>query len=502
MLRQHISSLKSATLFLVLAQIPCVWGIDTQIDHATISLSSPTQNMDPTQSVTATDRAIYALTNGTLMNVNPAGEVEPGLAESITYSDDFTSATVKIRPGLKFSDGSPLTAEDVAATFIRHMGVEGSILNTFMSRLDRVEAVDELTAVFHFTAPFASFGNYTSTGSYGIYPARLINNPDFFAGPAVTSGPYRITSNWRGNRMELVQNDYYYETPAIRSISFRIVNDANSAISQLQAGQLDYIGDLPPNFVIPLRRMRDVAVSVVPAYGFQDLRIWNRDGPFADVNMRRAVSAALDRDAIVRIIWGEANQAMAGFWPPIMEGYDPEIPTTANLEAARDYLQRTECANGCEIRMIYSDQEFPFSGQLALIVQNQLANVGIRVRLERLDAATLISRLFAGNFDMVPGAMAASANIPDHLLGNALDGRGFLRAEFSGYNSDEMNAVIDVVSATAGEERAAALARIEDIFAKDQPYFIFAPLVRVAASRLPPEVISLVGNQIAVGSID
>jgi ABC-type transport system substrate-binding protein len=152
--------------------------------------------------------------------------------------------------------------------------------------------------------------------------------------------------------------------------------------------------------------------------------------------------------------------------------------------------------------MMYSDQDFPFSGQLALMVQSQLAEVGIEVQLEKLDASTMIDRLFAGDYDMVPGAMASTGNVPDPLLANALLGTGFLRSEFTGYDSDEMNALIQTVNVNDGEARSEAVVKIEALFSEDQPYVTLAPWVRGSASTLPDGVFSFVGAVAKMGSLD
>ena len=473
------------------------------VEEATVSLPAPAQSFDPTKTVTATDRAAFSLMNGTLFAQQIDGTIVPGLAASIEYNADFTEATVTLKPDLKFSDGSPLTAADVAATFTRHMGVEGSVLGAMMGRIAGVEATDEHTAHFTFKGPFPSFGDFASAGSYGIYPASgLEKGEEFFLNP-VTSGPYKIASTWASNKLELVANENYGggAQPAITNLTLTVIEDANSAVGQLQSGQVDYAGDLPPSFMLQLQGAPGLTVSSVPVYGFYDLRMWNQSGVFADPNMRNAVSAALDRDVIVRSIWGDTNR-LAGFWPQSMAFYDPSQSTARDLDAAKAYLAKTECASGCQVRLMYSDQEFAFSSQLALIVQNQLKDVGIDVQLERLDASTLIQRLRAGDYDMVPGAMASAANIPDHLLGNALLGTGSLKAEFTGYNSEAMDALIARVNQTSGEERAAAAAEIGALFAEDRPYAILAPWVRGAATSLPEGTVSLVGTGIVVGGLD
>lgn len=475
-----------------------------KVDKATVSLPAPAQSFDPTKTVTATDRAAFSLTNGTLFAPQVDGTIVPSLAESIAYNDDFTQATVTLKPNLKFSDGSPLTAADVAATFTRHMAVEGSVLGAMMGRIEKVEATGDTTAVFTFKGPFPSFGDFASAGSYGIYPAAGLEKGDeFFLNP-VTSGPYKIGSTWASNKLDLVANENFGggAQPAITNLTLTVIEDANSAVSQLQSGQVDYAGDLPPSFMLQLQGAPGLTTQSIPVYGFYDLRMWNQAGIFADTNMRNAVSAALDREAIVRSIWGDTNQPLAGFWPPSMAFYNPDESTARDLDKAKALLAQTECADGCQVRLMYSDQEFAFSSQLALIVQNQLKDVGIDVQLERLDASTLIQRLRAGDYDMVPGAMASAANIPDHLLGNALLGTGSLKAEFTGYNSEAMDQLISKVNSSSGEERAAAAAEIGALFDTDRPYAVIAPWVRGAATRLPEGTVSLVGTGIVVGGVD
>src|SRR5215217_3530577 len=468
------------------------------VDHITVSLPAPTQSIDPTGSVSATDRAFYSLTNGTLTRTQIDGSIVPGLAESIEFSDDFTSAVVTLQAGLKFSDGTPITGNDVAATFMRHKSVEGSVLGAMMNRITTVEATGDLTAKFTFANPFPSFADFASSGAYGIFPAAGIATEGFFEAP-VTSGPYKFTTGWASNKIELVVNENYGgPKPAAAAVTLSIVEDANSAISQLQAGQLDYAGDIPPNFIPQLQGAPGITVLPVTVYGFYDLRMWNQSGIMADANIRKAVSLALDRNAIVRSIWGDVNQPLAGFWPQSMAWYT-DVSTAQDLDAAKALLAGTACESGCTIRMMYSDQEFAFSSQLALIVQNQLKEIGVDVQLERLDAATLVQRLRAGEYDMVPGAMAAAANIPDPLLANALLGSGPLKAEFTGYSSPDMDALIAKVNQTAGDARATAAAELQAQFANDAPYATLAPWVRVGASRLPEGTVSLVGTGIVVG---
>lgn len=462
------------------------------IPTAVISLPAPSQSFDPTATVSATDRVASALMNTSLFLTLPDGTVEPGLADAVEFNDDLTTATVTLREA-NFSDGSPITAEDVAATFTRHLGIEGSTIASTTDRIESVTALDEGTVEFVFPAPYPSFEG--QAGVLAIYPAAAMADAEaYFANPTVTSGQYTISDGWSSNRLELEANPEYWDgAPAVDHVTFNIIEDANSAISQLQSGQVDFAGDLAPNFITQIQGTPGIDVLMSDVYGFYDVRLQNLHGPFSDENVRKAANAALDRDQIVTSIWGENNSPQAGFWPEGMEGHDASKSTAQDLDAAREFLAGTECESGCSVSMMYSDQDFPFSGQLALMVQAQLAEIGITVELEKLDASTMIDRLFAADFDMVPGAMASTGNIPDPLLANALDGNGFLKAEFTGYNSPEMNDLIAIVGRDGGAERSAAVTDIEALFSEDQPYVTLAPWVRGSASTLPAGAFQLVG---------
>jgi len=136
------------------------------------------------------------------------------------------------------------------------------------------------------------------------------------------------------------------------------------------------------------------------------------------------------------------------------------------------------------------------------MVQQQLKEIGMNVTLEQVDGATLVDRLFAADYDIVPGAMASASNTPDQLVSNALLGTGPLKSEFTGYNSETMNELSVGVTSTTGDERVEAQAAVEEQFAEDQPLATLAPWVRGSATKLPDGVFALVQSGARMGSQD
>jgi peptide/nickel transport system substrate-binding protein len=480
-------------------------GPPAQRDSIVVAMPAASQSLNPAATQSPTDRIQQQLTNGTLFTLAPDGKVTPGLATDFKFNADYTQGTATLQKDLKFSDSSPLTAEDVAASFDFARNAKGSSLASYLTPLASVTATDETTVTFNFSSPYPSFESFLPLGSFGVYPSEALaaGVDPYFNKLEVTAGQYKVESAWAGDELKLTANQQYNgPQPLAKQVTIKIVSDANSAISQMESGQIDFAGDLAPNFLNSLGDAGKIKVHYTPVNGFYDLRLWNPSGPFSDVNMRKAVNEALDRPAIVSAIWGDGNVPQTGFWPSYMPGHEADRNKPRDLEAARRYLSQTEnCKTGCTVNMMYQDQSHPFASQFALLVQSQLAEIGITVKLDKVDAATATKRGRAGDYEMYPGSMPTTGDNPDTLLNNAVLGGAPTNSEFTGYNNPKMNDIVKVVRENLGDKRTKALADVEKQFAEDQPYVIFAPWVRGAATTLPDGFFALQDSRGQIGSV-
>jgi peptide/nickel transport system substrate-binding protein len=475
----------------------------TAVTHAVISYPSASQNaLDPAKVLVPVDVEVLDLINGKLFKTTASGGTQPDLALSATPNADLTVWTVKLRSGLKFSDGSPLTAKDVAASQMRNKAVPGNTISAFTTPLKTVVAQDALTAVFTFSIPFPDFKAYTAGAGYGaVYPAADVNNEASYKDP-VTAGRYKVVTPWSGGKIQLAANpDYWGGAPAITDLTVETITDPNSAVSQLQSGQINYAANLPSNYISQLKTTGKVHSTTVKADGFFDIRLNNATGPLADKNLRKAVSAAIDRPALVKAAFGSTNTAQSGFWPQQMLGYDPSSPTAVDLTAAKKYLAASKYPNGTKLTLLYSDQDMPFESQLALLVQSQLAKINVTVTLQSVDVSTLISHLVAGTYDMNFGANDAPGNIPGRLAEAALLGNGSIKAEFTGYNSPTMNSLIaglDVSSGTASKDYQD---KIGKLFTEDAPFVVWAPRIQLSATNLSSKDFMLTSTGTVIGNL-
>jgi ABC-type transport system substrate-binding protein len=466
-----------------------------------ISYPAVHQSFDPVATVATIDRAVNGQYGAGLVRMGMDGKVVLDLAENIELAADYASAKVTMKAGLTFSDGSPLGAKDVAATFTRHMGIESSNMKSLTNWFESVTAADETTVDFVFTAPFPSFVEYMCTEGALIFPAAAMekDDPSFWDLP-VAAGPYKLTAPWGSNKLLLERNDKYHGQAApFDTITFYSIEDANNAVQQLKAGQVDFAADLPPNYVEQLKGVEGVNAANIQGWGFYDLRFNNKAELTNDPKVRNAIDMALDREAMVASFWGGDNTAFGGFMPPTLDGYDESYNRPRDVEGAKQLLKGTDCETGCSIDFMYSASDFPFASQLALLVQAQLAEIGITVELENLDQATLVDRLFAGDYQIAPGAMNSSGPFPDGLILLSLDPTSGINAEFTFYDNPAMAELVTTVTTTLGDQRNNALTELQKLFDQDQPLSTYAIRVTGQATTLPTDQISLVGTMLVIG---
>lgn len=471
------------------------------IAHANLSFPSAPSSFDPTKSVNTIDGAVMEAIGARLTQLDLKGNIDMSLAKSITLNKDYTVATVTLKPGVKFSDGTDLTAADVAATFERDKAVKSSTINSLTDRFTSVVAKDSSTAVFTFKAPFPSFANAMANDGAVIFPkAGLAKGASFFALP-VAAGQYKLVKPWGNNQLTIDTNSNYFgSAPSIKQITFTSNADSNSVVSQLKSGQQDLAVDLPPSYLSQLKSTKGFVTRNVPGWGFYDLRLNTAKAPLNNVNVRNAIDKALDRQTLVQAIWAGQNQVLGGVWPSTLEGYNATYNTPQDIPGAKSLLTGTACANGCTLEMMYSDADFPFASQLVLLLQSQLKQIGITVKLDSVDQSTLVTRLFAGQFQMNPGANNSDGNYPDALASGSLLSSSGIHAEFTNYNSPAMDKLVQQDITTTGAAREQAALAIGALFNKDHPFVTYATRVRGQASDLPASAISIVGTSLVIAA--
>ena len=345
----------------------------------TVAFSSKIQTLDPAIAVAFPDQAALHLIGGTLFSLS-TGKLTPGLASSSKVSANGLQWTFVLRKGVKFSNGMPLTSADVKASFDRARTDKSNANLAEFLPITNITAPNPSTVVITMNRKYASLPTILGGPPWTVFPASMIKSKSFFDNP-VSAGQYVLTA-WGGtnNATFSVNKSYWGAKPTVPTIKFQTNPDPNSALAEVESGDLDVAFGLPPNLISQVRSPAHSEVTTM--YGEEVMTMRGAEAPFNQQALRVAVSDALDRGQMSQVIYGGKVKPMKGYWPSSMNGYDPSISTAQDLDAAKKAIAGTTCAKGCSVTLQYCSAAYPEQGPEALIVQSNLAKIGIKVQLE------------------------------------------------------------------------------------------------------------------------
>ena len=420
---------------------------------------------------------------------------EPDLAETWDLEDDKTHV-FKLREGVKFHDGTDCDAEAVKFSLLRVKEGEPKSPHAWkLALLDDIEIVDPLTLRLKFSQPYAFLpvalnGSTGRAGTIVSPTAAQKYGTDYGRNP-VGTGPFKFVS-WRENdAIELEANTEYFEPglPKLERVTFVLMNEASTALAALMAGQIDGMTDCPMQLVDQVEAFPNATLygEIEGNYTFVGMNC--RRAPFDDINLRRAVAWALDRDAIVKqAYFGRAQQAYTPISPPMTKFFDPDIASSGrgqwfDLEKAKEF--RAKAANQGEIEATYMMAERgPVGTRIAQTVAPMLAQIGIKANLELIEPAAWVKRRNAGDFDFYDFEWVADLD-PDETLypefrsDGAWNFCGWQNTEF-----DDLCAQAQVVLDT--EPRKELYYKAEDLLMDEAPIAIMAhmPIYKVFANKV------------------
>jgi peptide/nickel transport system substrate-binding protein len=452
-------------------------------------------SLDPSQSFWRAQLGILELSSGTLTKLERDGKrVTMELASSVEPAGD-KRFVVKLKPDLKFSDGSPLTADDVAATFGHYLTDEAAGLGFMFEAIKQVAAEGDDTVNFDLKRAYPSLPFILSYPNAAILPSETIESRGpkglYKLPPAPTAARFQVTS-MNPTKITLKANpNYTGKRPSAKTIVFEKIADPAARLAQLQSGQLDFADQIPPKSVAQVSDPLD-ARTATSVNGTVFLSMNNRDGSvLSDPRIRRAIAVAIDRNQINQLVWKGNNKLALGMFAGSSRYSHEFLPTAPETDEAKALLAGTKCASGCTLQLIAATGNEVYR-EVALSVQQQLKAIGIRVNMTLGDPATVDERSRAGNFDLRPMFNFDNADIPDGylfwLLGPAVD------ASYTGYSSPQMSQLMNETSSATGSARTAAIDQMNALFEKDVPFAPIGGMIVVSASRLSPELFDLDPN--------
>lgn len=357
-----------------------------------------------------------------LVEQDARARIRPMLAESWRPVSD-TVWEFKLRPGVKWHDGRDFTAEDVAFTISRVPDVPNSpaTFAGFVRAIQRVEIVDPLTLRFHTAAPHPLLPvEMASVQIVSRHVGQGAATEDYNSGKAaIGTGPYRLASYRAGDRTEFVRNENYWRGPEPWArVSYRFMANDASRTAALLAGDVDMIDQVPSNDLARMRREPRVTLSeiqglrliyLVPDYSRTDNPVFvtDNDGkplprnPFGDARVRRALSIAINREALAeRVMEGTAKPA--GQWLP--EGafsYNPEVRVPEpDPDGAKRLLAEAGYPQGFRMTLATPNDRYPNDARTAQAVAQMWTRIGVRTEVDAIPWASYSARAARQEFNM------------------------------------------------------------------------------------------------------
>lgn len=372
----------------------------------------------------------------TLIYRNPETfKYEPLLATSWKRVDDLTWEFT-LREGVTFHDGSAFDAQDVAFTLNHYADPKaGARSQASVSWIDSVEIVDPQTVRIISDAPFPAALEFVA-GNLPIYPSDYVERVGWqeFGQSPIGTGPYAYKAG-DSNSFTLTVHDGYFEgggkgTPAIETIKVRIIPDTATRIAEMIGGGVDWIWNVPADQIEQLNAVPGVTAKLgstmrIAMVAMDAAGRANSESPLADPRVRQAVNHAIDRKTLVNALVGGDGEVVNVPCYPLQFGCNTAAATVYKYDPdrARALLAEAGYGDGFNVRMA-SFRDRP----RAEAVQQYLADVGIKVDLEMLQARASFSAWREGEIDMWYGDWGsfsiadASASMGNFFNGGTNDG--------------------------------------------------------------------------------
>lgn len=386
-----------------------------QAQTITIGVEAPITSVDPHYHNLSPNNGLADVLFGALVEYDERVRPQPGLAVSWRALDD-TTWEFRLRPNVRFHNGNPFTAEDVAFTLARVPQVPNSPSSfvTFTRPITGVEIVDPLTIRFRTATPYPLI--VTDLASVRILNRAThegATTEDFNSGRvAIGAGPYRLVSFRQGDRVELERFDGYWgPAPAYQRATLRMIPNNAARTAALLAGDVDVIAAVPTSDLARIRGDQRFTISEADSVriiylaldhsrdanspGIQDNEgrpITDRN-PLRDVRVRRALSMAIDRAAIsARVMEGTSIPA-GQFLGEGTFAYVPDLqPTPFDLEGARRLLAEAGYPNGFRITLAGPNDRYVNDARIIQAIGQMWTRAGVRTSVEALPWTAYVPR--------------------------------------------------------------------------------------------------------------
>jgi peptide/nickel transport system substrate-binding protein len=389
---------------LLLAALPGT--ADAQKKTLTVALNQDPDVLDPTLSRTYVGRIVFAQICEKLYEIDEQLRILPHLAAGMpAVGDGGKTVTIKLRPNVKFNDGTPMTAEAVRFSLDRHKTMAGSNRKSELESVAAVEVVDPLTVRLRLKAPFSPLtAQLADRAGMPVSPAAAQKLGDKFGTAPVCVGPWQFVERVAQDRIVVERSPHYFDPAAAKfdRVVFRIIPDDNVRLANLRSGDIDVSHQVTPTDAGSLKKEGRFDVASVTGLGFNSITInlRNKTGktnppgdlgtPLAnDPRVREALELSIDREALVQVAYDGLYTPGCGPISPNSVFFDKSRPCSQrDVARAKKLLADAGLASGYKFEMVVINN--PQQRRVGEVIQGMAREAGFDIALRPAEFASAL----------------------------------------------------------------------------------------------------------------
>jgi len=432
------------------ALLPAAAAPTARVPTGTLTVSLPARivGLDPlgTQAAEESLRTAVAGIFDTLVVRSPsAPKYLPSLAAKWETPDPL-SWVFTLRPGVKFHDGSALTANDVKASLQRLVALKGPYAPLWIA-LDSVDVPNDTTVRIKTKTPFGAM--LPNVSLLSIAPASKMDQPGFFTKP-IGSGPFRVVSYRPDAELVLEANPGYWgAAPGVKTLRFKDIPEVAARVTALITGEIDLTFGLPPDQITALQGHKDVRLLNTPSFRYYMVWMNCKRAPFTDARVRQAMAYALDVDTIVKTLMKGIGRRMSAPIPSTAFGYAPQRPFAYDTAKAKQLLAAAALPNGFECTMIWNPDSGPQDRELAQALFSYWNAVGIKVRDGQAERPQWLDKLLKLDWDLNFQSNGDATGDADFVLRRLYT----TQANRNGYANPQLDQILNAAVETVDQSR-------------------------------------------------
>jgi oligopeptide transport system substrate-binding protein len=447
--------------------------------------SADPESLDPHKTSTVYEAHILRDLFSGLTVQDAKAEVIPGAAESWTISDDKKVYTFKLRKDGKWSDGTPVTANDFVFSWRRLVLPETAAEYAYMlapvvnaEAITKGEkkpeelgakAVDDYTFEVTLNAPTPYFLEMlTHQSTYAVSKANVEKFGAEFIKPGnlVSNGAYMLAEFVPNDHVKAVKNPNFYDAANVKidTVNYIPTEDRSTAMKRFEAGELDSNDDIPTEQLADLKAKFGDQVRLGPYLGTYYYVFKLTKDPWTNVKLRHAISMAIDRDYLAEKVWQNTMLPSYSFVPPGITGYETRTTDYAEKsqidreDEAKKILEELGYGPGNPLKLEIRYNTSENHKNTAVAIQDQLKPLGIEVTLLNTDTKTHYGHLEQhGDFDVARAGWIADYKDPENFLALCKSGTGNNYAEYSNKEYDDL-----LAAAAASTDPAERMKKLSD----------------------------------------